>query len=610
MYLHEIAYDSFILMQTDLQVDKAKQLLERLKPSHVIIQHSNTKSRSYLYKSDEILKELSSVVPEQTLQDTLKLDEITATPVCDAYTDAEEAPSFCIVTDEGWVTGFYDVSVPPSHRQKRGGDEKGESIDNFITRSLVANFPEQVALDDTVSLLVSLSAETLSSHGLPIALPKGSTVDIVIQAQRHLTVVGKSERQLVISDEDETLPLQFKLKATALGPGKVRVLAFHDGQALGQIQLSPIVVEQTTESTRSEHEKNLEPVSIKQPDLLLLILEHEHYGKPAVTFRLYATDPSVGLNFNAYGPISLQMAPLPFFQDFFRDIENMALNAATEYRLATKGTHLFETVFPKELQKLLWDLKDRIHSVKIQSDEPWIPWELCKLCGSDENGKIVEGAFFCEAFTMTRWMPEIACTHHFTFNKMALIVPSNSGLDMAASERDYLLSLNSDERQITSINPQFIEVYEALASGEYDAWHFTGHGVFRAPDPNRSGIVLEYGNFTAEDLSGKIRNMGQTHPLIFLNACQAGRGALSLTGVGGFAAQSLRAGAGAFIGAYWSIPDNLAYQFAKTFYDQLLAGKPIGKAVQKARLAIKKPGDPTWLAYTVYAEPFADIELL
>ncbi len=239
MYLHEIAYDSFILMQADWQVDKAKQLLERLKPSHVIIQHSDTESRHYLYKSDELLKQLSSADLEQTLQDTLKLNEATATPVYDAYSDAEDAPDFCIVADEGWVTGFYDVSVPPSHRQKRGGDEKGMPTDDFIKRSLVADFPEQVALDDTVSLLVSLSAEEITNHDLPIALPKGATVDIVIQSRPYFTVVSKSEGKLVISDEDETLPLQFKLKANTLGQGKVRVLAFHEGQLLVRLNCLP-----------------------------------------------------------------------------------------------------------------------------------------------------------------------------------------------------------------------------------------------------------------------------------------------------------------------------------------------------------------------------------
>jgi len=113
---------------------------------------------------------------------------------------------------------------------------------------------------------------------------------------------------------------------------------------------------------------------------------------------------------------------------------------------------------------------------------------------------------------------------------------------------------------------------------------------------------------TPEDLSGEVGNLGLARPLVFLNACQIGRGALSLTDIGGWAAQFLRAGAAAFIGAYWSVYDQAAHDFAQAFYGRLLAGLPIGQAAQEARTAIKPLGDPTWLAYTVFAHPLATVQ--
>ena len=83
------------------------------------------------------------------------------------------------------------------------------------------------------------------------------------------------------------------------------------------------------------------------------------------------------------------------------------------------------------------------------------------------------------------------------------------------------------------------------------------------------------------------------------------RGEISLTDIGGFAARFLKVGAGTFIGAYWSIFDRPAFDFAQAFYRRLLAGLPIGQAVQEARLEIRPQGDPTWLAYTVFADPLA-----
>ncbi len=171
-----------------------------------------------------MLQQLADADLEQTLQDALKLNEATATPVCDAYYNAEQAPDSCIVTEEGWVIGFYDVSVPPSQTQKRGDGD--DTSDEMLSRTLKTVFPEQVALNETVLLLVSLSAEEVSG-GQGLSLPmleKGTFVDIVVQND-YFTIQGRSEGQLEITDEDETLPLQFKLKATELGKGRIRVLA-------------------------------------------------------------------------------------------------------------------------------------------------------------------------------------------------------------------------------------------------------------------------------------------------------------------------------------------------------------------------------------------------
>ena len=88
---------------------------------------------------------------------------------------------------------------------------------------------------------------------------------------------------------------------------------------------------------------------------------------------------------------------------------------------------------------------------------------------------------------------------------------------------------------------------------------------------------------------------------------------MSLTDIGGWASAFLRAGAGAFVGAYWSISDKSSFDFAQELYTHLLTGMPIGEAVQQTRKAInKKPDgdkepvkDPTRLAYTVFADPLA-----
>lgn len=115
------------------------------------------------------------------------------------------------------------------------------------------------------------------------------------------------------------------------------------------------------------------------------------------------------------------------------------------------------------------------------------------------------------------------------------------------------------------------------------------------------------GPFYADHLSGSVLNLGRSKPLVFLNACQVGQGGMSLTGIGGWASRFLAAGAGAFIGPLWSVYDKPACDFAKHLYSELIGGKPIGEAVKNARLSIRQDGDPTWLAYTVFAYPLATV---
>lgn len=54
-----------------------------------------------------------------------------------------------------------------------------------------------------------------------------------------------------------------------------------------------------------------------------------------------------------------------------------------------------------------------------------------------------------------------------------------------------------------------------------------------------------------------------------------------------------------FIGSLWEVSDSGALTFALEFYHRLFAGEAVANAVHAARLATRRTGDPTWLAYSV-----------
>jgi hypothetical protein len=605
-----------VLLQGGWTAGKVRELLEHLKPTHVIVHRSEPTDLYYLYTQAEAIDRLAIHDARTTLFDAFNLRESTATPERDAFTAADEVPDRAVVVEEGRVVGFFDATVPPARRgTKRGTGQPGNRGPQLVSRSLLTQYPDQVRLAETVSLLVSLSAEPAKGPDLPVALPVGSAIDVIVVPKRGVVLESKGEGSLVVSDQQETLPLQFKLRATELGPARLQVFAFHQGQPLGAITLAPTVIpaEQSAEEKRVSRGQETTPwVSRNQPDLSLLILEHRSNGQTDLTFRLTAADAGLGFFLKPFGPVTLRSDPFQYFQEFFKDFESWPVatpqdRVKVEQRLAAKGSMLFEKLLPPDLQALIWQLRHRIKVVQVQSEEPWIPWELCKLQGR-EDGRVIEGPFLCEAFAMTRWLPGIGFKPALSLNDMALVLPRDSGLPMATSEGEYVLSLADGTRKVTRVPATFLDLRAGLASGAYDGWHFTGHGSFRAPDPNRSAMLLENGDvLTPEDLGGVVSNLGLARPLVFLNACQIGRSALSLTGIGGWASQFLRAGAAAFVGAYWSVYDQAAHDFAHAFYDGLLAGLPIGKAAQEARAEIKPWGDPTWMAYTIFADPLATV---
>jgi len=122
---------------------------------------------------------------------------------------------------------------------------------------------------------------------------------------------------------------------------------------------------------------------------------------------------------------------------------------------------------------------------------------------------------------------------------------------------------------------------------------------------NRDRAILGRINASTVETFARLRGADGVQPLVFLNACQAGRLGYKLTGIGGFAQAFLRAGAGAFVGTLWSVGDEPAFTFGKAFYDALLTGKSISETTTLARDAARTAGDATWLAYAVYAHPHA-----
>jgi hypothetical protein len=346
-------------------------------------------------------------------------------------------------------------------------------------------------------------------------------------------------------------------------------------------------------------------------DLELLIEEQPGSDGRCFDLRLKARDPELDLNYRPVGSIQLRAEPGAFFRQHLAEIWKTRPTTNREWatftdQLRAKGAYLSETILPSELRNRLSDLRGKARTLLVQSDDPWIPWELLRI--PEEPGTdAADGPFLCEAFALTRWIRGIRQTLCLPLRNIAVVIPRDSGLPQAAGECGDMLALARGEaRRVERIPARVADLLEAFNKGDYDGWHFTGHGFHRESTPDLSGIWLEdEEELTPVHLSGKAKRMGVSHPLVFLNACSTGKSGMSLTEMGGWVPHFLKAGAGVCLGALWPIDDGPARAFAREFYSAFTAGAPVAEAVLAARQAIRSDGNPTWLAYTVFAHPLA-----
>ena len=144
--------------------------------------------------------------------------------------------------------------------------------------------------------------------------------------------------------------------------------------------------------------------------------------------------------------------------------------------------------------------------------------------------------------------------------------------------------------------------------GEFGLLHFTCHNAFAAGAPNACRIMLGSQPFEPVFLEQHAGRFTAAAPLVFMNACRTDGQAPLYTTIDGWALSFLRAGAGAFVGSLWEVVDSSAATYAQEFYRAALGGDTLGEAAGKAREAIRyEPGDPTWLAYTLYGDPAATV---
>jgi hypothetical protein len=340
-------------------------------------------------------------------------------------------------------------------------------------------------------------------------------------------------------------------------------------------------------------------------------------------FKLHSEKAELGYQRRDLGQVKLATFPRQYLDQLFVRLSELAATAdasADEQTLATFteeietiGQGLFEELFPAELQKEYWQIKSlreagKVRTLLIISDEPWIPWELVKPYAFDlESNQEQNDGFLAETFQLSRWLAGRGPAPGVEV-KVARLVAPTSNLAFTEREKEYFANLEQAGVEVGEPLATKSQVLQTMRSGEIKLLHLAAHGNFRVDNVNESPLLLENDEpLRPSELAGaRVAGLRRERPLVFLNACHSGQIDFGLTGLGGWAEKLVGdIGVSAFIGSLWEVNDRLAADFAISFYDHLRAGQTLGAAFLAARQQIhtQQPANPTWLAYTLYADP-------
>lgn len=500
--------------------------------------------------------------------------------------------------------------------------------------------PQRLTLEKRGAVVVGLTRErrAASVAALPLTLRLQAAVEVhlVSLAPAGLEVLnekgkGKKVKSLVIEANEDAEPVVFYVVGHTLGSMPLRLDFHQDGVVLASL---PLAIEVVAEAA-SDEQHSVPAAMLRTggdpappPDLELRILYHERDGHYRFTFVLHAPTGGVDVYYREIVGEERPGSAASYYQELWEPLDLLAKGRdarphpqplpadQAHRRLIGIGQHLFDDLCPATLKAFLRDLQaSPVHTLTIASDEPWIPWELLR----PDIGDLEAETFLCERYALTRWLAGSQVpVRRIGVGRLSCIEAADGGagqkLAGAVKDRLYLGELAhgawlADE----SLAAATREGVLALLDGkDLDLWHFSAHGKVEMERADQAVISLvgqEYLRPVDMDRRRQHR-IGRRRPLVFLNVCQAGRQGRSLTGLSGWVRTWVeRCRCGALVAPLLTVDDELAHLFCRTFYQALQRGVLLGEAVHEARQAAQKekPGDPTWIAYSVYGHPNARV---
>ncbi len=291
-------------------------------------------------------------------------------------------------------------------------------------------------------------------------------------------------------------------------------------------------------------------------------------------------------------------------------LQRIAHGDFTARRLSGYGEVLGALLLHRDVLAALDTVKTQHLVVVHDSAAAAYPWEtLCVNGRFPAAGAGLSRRYAAENLSVARWRE--SRRRDATLDVLLVVNPTGD-LAGADAEGDRLKALLQEEKKIRIVELRGQEatrerLLDEFRSGRYDVLHYAGHAFFDPEQPGRSGIVCtDQKVLSGADLS----NVTELPALAFFNACEAGR----IRSGTRFSEQTqdrlrrnvslaesfLRGGVANYVGTYWPVGDSEAEKFSVTFYRSLVRGASVGRALNSARMAVRKLGSVDWADYIHY----------
>jgi hypothetical protein len=486
-----------------------------------------------------------------------------------------------------------------------------------------------------VPLFVTVSRQKIEAADSPASAASAAPVNvdtaraIVVEviARKNCRIVGETSAEIDMPRDQRAESLRFVVEGTAEGAADILVEARQGPRILVSFALAPVFVDADSKTLRRS-QVGLAMAAHSSEPAVLRIYEIVDSGKVTLRFDLACADPNIAVSESRTLPGGFSRDV--YVAEIFKGIESawLATNRLYEQfmlRLQANGIVMANELLPDKIREALWTHRDAIRAIQVISEEPFIPWELLYI---NDRKSGPDGKGFLSEWGLVRWLhstpwpgPQLAMRNDHINCVIPAYVDPGLRLEGADAERQMLAKLFGSPREVTADSNSVTRFLQKDAR-ECDVLHFACHGeaaqrAVMTADLLMTGTNVD-GNFAPDSLSAdQVKAFarfadGGPNPIVFINACQTGRAGRGIGGgVAGFVDAFLRPysehGAGALVGALWSVDDKLAYSFAEAFYRSLKEGNTLVDAVRTAREAAKSRNELTWLAYSVYGNPFARV---